>query len=510
VPPARHGGRILKGSDEVAHVYLNELSDDAVTAGRYETLSAQDQSFLAIEGPALHMHLAVTMVFESGPLSNGAGAVDFASIRSHIAKRLHLIPRYRQRLARGLTREALWVDDEQFDLDNHVRHLRLPTPGDDDMLKALCARIMSRPLDRAWPLWEMWVVEGLQHDRFALINKTHHCMIDGLSGVDVMMALLSLTDEGSDNSVRARRWTPQRPPRVDELLRDRLAQPLGICRAAVRRLREMGRHPWAAAKELRRSATAVSHALTMGLHVAADSPFNRPIGAQRRLEWVSLDLDEVKEVKNRLGGTVNDVVLATVTGALRSFLGDARDDGRLDDLRALAPVSMRSDQEHGALGNRVSAWLVDLPVGEGNPRRRLARLRGQTAELRGSQSARGLEIVSSFGPGTISLAMHLLNWVLPFNLVVTNVPGPQCPLYLLGARLVDIHPHVPLFPNQGLGVALFSYAGKLCWGFSADPDLVPDLPEFRRCVSASFDELLALAREGTMGTLDQRIASVGR
>lgn len=272
----------------------------------------------------------------------------------------------------------------------------------------------------------------------------------------------------------------------------------------------MGRHPWATAEQFRRSAAAVSHAVTMGLHVAADSPFNRPIGPQRRLEWMSLDLDEVKEVKNRLGGTVNDVVLATVTGALRSFLGDGRDDGRLDDLRALAPVSMRSDRERSALGNRVSAWLVDLPVGEGNPRQRLARLCGQTAHLRSTQSARGLEIVSSLGPGTISLAMHLLNWVRPFNLVVTNVPGPQCPLYLLGARLVDIHPHVPLFPNQGLGVALFSYAGKLCWGFSADRYLVPDLTEFRRCVSGSFAELLALAREGTVGTLDERVASVGR
>jgi len=215
-------------------------------------------------------------------------------------------------------------------------------------------------------------------------------------------------------------------------------------------------------------------------------------------------------VKNILGCTVNDAVLATVTGALRSFLGDVRGDWQLHDLRALAPVSMRSNREQSSLGNRVSAWLVDLPVAEGSSRRRLARLSGQTAHLRETQSARGLEIVSALGPGALTLGMHLLNWVLPFNLVVTNVPGPQYPLYLLGARLVDAHPHVPLFPNQGLGVALFSYAGKLCWGFSADRDLVPDLAEFRRCVSASFDELLALARDGTPGTSDARVASVGR
>ena len=176
----------------MADVYLNELSDTPIPMGGYETLSAQDQSFLSIEGPALHMHLAVTMVFDSGPLSNGAGAIDFANIRSHIAKRLHLIPRYRQRLARGLAGEPLWVDDERFDLDYHVRHVRLPTPGDEDMLKALCARIMSRPLDRARPLWEMCVVEGLQHDRFALINKTHHALVDGVSGVDIATVLFDL------------------------------------------------------------------------------------------------------------------------------------------------------------------------------------------------------------------------------------------------------------------------------------------------------------------------------
>jgi WS/DGAT/MGAT family acyltransferase len=477
------------------------IGRDVIAAG-YETLSAQDQSFLAIEGPALHMHLGITMVFESGPLSNGAGAVDFASIRDHIAKRLHLIPRYRQRLARGLAREALWVDDEHFDLDYHVRHVRLPTPGDDDMLKALCARIMSLPLDRARPLWEISVVEGLENDRFALINKTHHCMIDGLSGVEVIMALLSLTNEGTNDFVRARRWTPRQPPSVSKLLRDRLAKPLGVCQAAAGRLEEMGRHPLAALDEIRRSVSAVGHALATGFHLAGDSPFNRPIGKQRRMEWMSVDLGDVKEVKNTLGGTVNDTVLATVAGALRSFLGDVRGEWQLHDLRALAPVSMRSDREHSSLGNRVSAWLVDMPVGEGSPRRRLARLSGQTAHLRGTDSARGLEIVSALGPGTLSLAMHLLNWVLPFNLVVTNVPGPQVPLYLLGARLVDVHPHVPLFPNQGLGIALFSYAGKLCWGFSADRDLVPDLAEFRRCVSASFNELLALARERTRLAMD--------
>jgi diacylglycerol O-acyltransferase len=491
------------------HPGANMIEGEGLAARGYDTLSSQDQSFLAIEGPGLHMHLGVTMVFESGPLSTGAGAVDFASIRSQVAKRLHLIPRYRQRLARGLAREALWIDDERFDLDYHLHHVRLPTPGSDDMLKALCANVMSRTLDRARPLWEIWVVEGLAHDRFALINKTHHCMVDGLSGVEVIMALLSVTNEGTNDSVRAPRWMPRRPPSPCGLLRDQLAKPLDAYKAAARSIGAMGRHPWAALGDARRSLTAIGHAMTTGLHMAADSPFNRPIGQQRRVDWVSLDLAEVKEVKNRLGGTVNDTVLATVTGGLRSFLGDARGDLRPHDLRALAPVSMRSDGERRSLGNRVSAWLVDMPVGESSPRRRLARLSGQTARLRTTQSARGLDILSALGPGALTVAMHLLNWVVPFNLVVTNVPGPQTPLYFLGARLVDVHPHVPLFPNQGLGIALLSYAGKLCWGFSADRDLVPDLAEFRRCVSTSFDELLALAREGTFAMLDEKVAVVG-
>jgi WS/DGAT/MGAT family acyltransferase len=205
---------------------------------------------------------------------------------------------------------------------------------------------------------------------------------------------------------------------------------------------------------------------------------------------------------------VNDTVLATVTGGLRRFLGDVRGEREPHDLRALAPVSMRSDLEHSSLGNRVSAWLVDMPVGEGSPRRRLTRLSGQTTHLRDTNSARGLEILSALGPGTLALAMHLLNWILPFNLVVTNVPGPQYPLYLLGARLADVHPHVPLFPNQGLGIALLSYAGRLCWGFSADRDLVPDLAELRECVLASFEELLALARGTKRVRVDARVASI--
>ncbi len=482
---------------------------DPTVPGGYETLSAQDQSFLALEGPESYMHVAVTMVFESGRLSTGAGGVDFAGIREHIAKRIHLIPRYRQRLATGLAREALWVDDERFDLDYHVRHVRLPTPGDDGMLKALCADLTSRALDLSRPLWEMCVVEGLEGDRFAVINKTHHCMVDGLSGVEVIKVLLSVASEEPDGISHVPRWAPRPRPSTYELLRDQLAKPFGAYKAAARRLEEIGRHPWATMQSGRRAVTAVGHALTMGLRATADSPFNRPVGQQRRVEWMSLDLADVKEVKNGLGGTVNDTVLAAVTGGLRRFLGDARGDRQLRDLRALTPVSMRSALEQSSLGNRISAWLVNMPVAEGNPRRRLARLCTQTAHLRSSQSAHGLEIVSALGPGILGLAMRLLNWVVPFNLVVTNVPGPQVPLYLLGARMVDVHPHVPLFPNQGLGIALFSYAGRLCWGFSADRDLVPDLAELRRCVSASFDELLALSREARVGTMDETVAVVG-
>src|SRR5687767_14190084 len=290
---------------------------------------------------------------------------------------------------------------------------------------------MSLPLDRGRPLWEIWVVEGLTDDRFALVDKTHHRMIDGLSGVEVMRALLSLTTEGLDDSVRAERWVPRQAPKAYELLRDQLAKPLAAYRTATTELREMRRHPRRTWQRALRSATAVGQAAKSALHVAADTPFNRPIGQQRRLEWLSLDLDEVKEVKNRLGGTLNDTVLATVAGALSSFLGGERGETLLRDLRALVPVSMRTAEEGSTLGNRVSAWVVDMPVTERNPRRRLAQLCGQTAGFRENQCAQGLDIVSSLGARTLSLAMYLMTWASPFNLVVTNVPGPQFPLYLL-------------------------------------------------------------------------------
>lgn len=468
---------------------------ERIAARYYETLSAQDESFLAIEGPALHMHIGATMVFGSGPLSRGAGAVDITDIRGHIAKRLHLIPRYRQRLARGLAGEALWVDDERFELDFHLRHVRLPAPGDDDTLKALAARLMSQPLDRTHPLWEIWIVEGLAGDRFALINKIHHCMVDGLSGVEVIGALLSLTTEGTDDSVRALSWAPRRPPSAFTLLRDQAAKPFAACQAVARRLAATARDPRETWDRALHSVSAAGQAITAGLRLTAATRFNHPIGSERRLEWLSLDLDEVKAVKNSLGGTLNDTVLAIVAGALHRFLGSERAMERLPDLRVLVPVSMRSEHERSALGNRISAWVVDMPVAEHDPRRRLSQLCAQTARLRTGDLARGLEMMWVLGPRAITLAMHLMNWLSPFNLVVTNVPGPQLPLYLLGAPLTAVYPHVPLFTNQGLGVALFSYADRLYWGFNADRDLLPDLAELARCVSAAFDELRELARE---------------
>jgi WS/DGAT/MGAT family acyltransferase len=458
----------------------------------YDRLSVVDNSFLAIESPSAHQHVGAVTLFDAGPLRRADGGIDIDRVRAYVDARLHLIPRYRQRLTVvPLGTRLVWVDDEHFNIHYHVRHTSLPRPGDERQLERLAARIVSQQLDRAKPLWEMWIVEGLADGRFALIAKTHHSMIDGIAGVDLMAVLLSPTD---DDAIPPRpTWIPRPAPGRFALFRAewtrRLSEPLALLSSVPCTLAA----PATLVSQAFESVRAVIETLGSTLHPASPTPFNRAIGPHRRIDWMMLDLAAVKAVKDTLGGTVNDVVLATVAGALRRFFERRRINPDLLDIRANVPVSLRTKEERGTLGNRIALWMTELPVAESDPLRRLAAVRATTARLKASKLAMGAEVLAAVSEWTsstlLALAVQLSTRSRPFNLVVTNVPGPQIPLYLVGAPLRECYPIVNLLANQGLGVALFSYAGRLCWGITADWDLVPDLHDFVGDIEASFAEL---------------------
>jgi WS/DGAT/MGAT family acyltransferase len=443
------------------------------------------------------MHIAGTAHFEAGPLQTPDGGIDIDKVRAYVSSRLHLIPRYRQRISYiPVENHPVWIDDDHFNIHYHVRHTALPKPGDERQLKRLAARIMSQHLDRSKPLWEIWLVEGLEGgDRIAMISKVHHCMIDGMSSVDLLNVLLS-PFPGPDFE-QAPDWIPRPAPTAYELMRDAAVRyatlPYSIARNLPQAIQDVGNPT----SDVRARARALRDSLGSGLRNVSSTPLNQPIGGHRRFDWLALSLEDVKRVKNQLGGSINDVVLATVAGAVRRFLERRRVNCDTLDFRVMAPVSVRSADERGTLGNRVSGWMVPMPLHERDPKRRLAIIRETTAMLKESKQALGAEVLTQVGEWTpstlLSLGARMATRLLPFNLVVTNVPGPQIPLYMLGARMHDNFGLVPLTDYLCLGIVLFSYDGKLCWGFTGEWDLLPDLHEFVLDVEKSFGELNATA-----------------
>jgi diacylglycerol O-acyltransferase / wax synthase len=462
----------------------------------YDRLTALDNSFLLLERPNAYMHVASTQIHKVGPLRTEGGGVDAARIRKLVASLLHRIPRYRQKLAWiPFENHPVWVDDENFNLDYHVRHTALPRPGTDEQLKRLSARVMQQHLDRERPLWEMWVVEGLEDDRFAIISKTHHCMIDGISGVDIMRVLMSPDPDAPIPEEPS--WVPRPAPSSLELLRHELMRrawlPFEVLRGAV----SLVRTAEDARFDLMTRLRSISETLGGSLRLPSETPLNRQIGPHRRFDWLNMDLVELKRMRKTLGGSLNDLVLTIVTGAVRSFLRARHVNPDRLDFRVMAPVSVRSDDQRGALGNRVSAWIVPLPIGEPDPRAQLARIVEKTTRLKVSNSAVGAELLTQaaeYTPSTLlALGARNIARLLPFNLVVTNVPGPQTPMFMLGAEMLEVYPHVPLTDRLGLGIALMSNNGRLCWGFNGDYDLVPDLREFVAAIDHAFRELQQLA-----------------
>ena len=457
----------------------------------YERLSAQDSSFLLFETASVPMHVAATLVYEAGPLKTADGGIDIDAIRQATEANLHRIPRYRQKLGWiPFLNHPVWIDDRDFNLDYHIRHSSLPRPGNEEQLKALSARIMSHQLDRARPLWESWVVEGLEGDRFAMITKMHHCMIDGTSGVDLAHILMSLDPEYRPRDEPAV-YIPRPTPTPLQLVKDEAVRHLTLPFQMARSFRDFRRETNDLRHELGIRARALSELMGWAMHSPSETPINGSLGPHRRFDWLNIRLDAVKAVRRALDCTVNDVVLATVTGAVREFLIRRRMRPEGIDFRVSAPVSVRREEERGRLGNRVSSWILRLPVGEADPLERLAAIRRVTRELKDSQQALGVEMIMKAAEWTPGILMSLGARAAsgPINMIVTNVPGPQVPLYMLGSRLLASYPQVPLLEGTGLGVALFSYDGQLCWGLNADYELLPDLTSFRRGIEQAFANL---------------------
>jgi diacylglycerol O-acyltransferase len=454
-----------------------------------DRLTALDSSFLHLEdNQPSHMHVASVTVFAGPPPSPD-------EFIESIEARLHLVPRYRQKLAfipfnQGRPR---WVDDPKFNISYHVRSTALPPPGGEEQLRVLAGRVFSQRLDRDKPLWEVWLVEGLEGDRFALLSKVHHSLVDGVSGADLMTVLFDVTPEPAVPSATGEVWQPRPLPSDSQLLAEALLERATEPREFVRTIRHAFRGPREFAKNTLEAAGGVSALARGTLRPAPASPYNGPIGPHRRFTWVRVRLGDIKEIKNSLGGTVNDVVLAGVTGALRRHL-HARGTPTQDlTLRAMVPVSVRSDLEQGALGNRVAAMMAPLPVWCENPTVRLDVVSDAMRNLKSSGQAVGAEVltrIGGFAPPTImAQATRIGARQRAFNLVVTNVPGPQFPLYVNGRELLDVFPMVPLAMNQRLGLALMSYNGAINFGLIGDYDSMPDLEDVAHHLAAALEEL---------------------
>jgi WS/DGAT/MGAT family acyltransferase len=456
-----------------------------------ERLGALDAMFLYIEDRTAHMHVGAVAVFEGR-------APAYRDLVALIAGKLDRVPRYRQRLAFvpfDLGR-PVWIDDATFDIEYHVRHTALPPPGGEEPLKKLAGRVFAQRLDRDRPLWEVWLVEGLGENRFALLSKTHHCMLDGVSGADLATVLLGV-DPAEQPPPAPRPWKPRPAPRNAQLVASAVAgqvgHPIDVLRAAVQ--------PSSPARRVLLELGAGIRPL-LGLSRLGRAPassLNRPIGPHRRWEMVSLDLDAVKAVRAALGGTVNDVLLAVVAGAMRQLL-TRRGETPPAEIRALIPVSVRGDDSPGTLGNRVTAVFCGLPVGEADPAERLRRVSREMTALKESGQAVGALAWTHLGafapPALLAQVARFQSTFRYMNLVVTNIPGPREPIYLLGRRMLDWYPLVPLAQGQTLGIAIQSYNGKVGIGLLGDAEALRDLPVLAEAIPAALAELTALAGKG--------------
>jgi len=465
----------------------------------YERLSALDAAMIFMETGHTHMHIGAVAILDAGPLATRDGGLDIDRIRAHISTGLDASPRHRQRLAfLPIGGHPVWVDDHRFKLDYHVHHDSLPRPGSMRQLKRLVGRIMSQKLDLSKPLWELWIVEGLEDGRFALVDKMHHCMVDGIAAVNILSAFFSPDANAPADSPS--RWSPRPAPSSVGLalgeLQRRAGAPLALARGVASALTRPGR----TLQAFRDAAEGALATVAEKVQPAADTLLNvDEVGPHRRVDWIRFDLQEVKEVKNRLGGRVNDVVLAIVAGAMRRYLRVHRRSVEGLDFRVVMPVNTRPLTAAAELGNRVVPMLARLPLEIRDPAERLRVVGETTQALKSSKQIHAVELfedVSNWADAEIlSKIMRRATRWWAGNLIVTNVPGPPFALHLLGAPVLECYPFVPMMANHALSVALLSYADGLYWGFNADWDAVPDLHDLVACFADEFDAMTEAAEK---------------
>jgi diacylglycerol O-acyltransferase len=457
-----------------------------------DRLSASDMSSLLAERGPIHVHVGATIVAEGAP-------PEFGDLLEHVESRLGLIPRFRQRITSPgpiALSNPIWADDPRFDIQRHVRRVALPQPGGPGELRELIGRVMSEPLDLARPLWQLYLIEGLEGGRHAYVNKTHHALVDGVAAIDVGTIILDASPEGTRMEVSEEPWEPNEPS--PELLfvrdaSDRIRAPL---RAARKATRSTLTTPRATATRLMRTAEGFAKLATSG-PTAPRTFLNEEVGRDRRVALVRTDLDRLKSMRGDSGATVNDVILCVAAGALRRLF-ERRGETLPQNLVALVPMSVRKPDEDLELGNRIATLLVRLPIGETEPRARLERIHGETARLKASEQATAASLIieaTGWTPPTINRVLAgAISRPLAFNLVVSNVPGPQMPFYLMGRRIEAIYPFVPLSPqNHALSIGVLSYDGGVYFGVAGDRDLLADLDDFAADLDAALDEQDAAA-----------------
>jgi diacylglycerol O-acyltransferase / wax synthase len=455
-----------------------------------QRMSAQDASFLQIENDATPMHVGGVSIFEGPP----PPADDFLAM---VAGKLAFVPRYRQvvRFVPLAVGRPVWVDDAHFNLGYHVRRTALPEPGGDQELRLLVGRVMSQNLDRAKPLWEMWVVEGLDERRWALVSKVHHCMVDGIAGTDLMTVLL---DKERDPALPPQdAWMPEPGSGGARLLAEAVVELAANPFAAVQSLGSAVRAPRQFASHFEDASRGLIRMAGLARRPPSSS-LNGPLGPHRRWSWARGQLSDVQLVRGALGGTVNDVVLASITNGFRALL-QARGESVDRVLRTMVPVSVRRPGERGSYNNRVSAMFAELPVGIDDPAERLRSIRAQMADLKESKQAVAGEVLTSlsgFAPPLLLALGARMTSRLPqrsVNTGTTNVPGPQYPLYAAGKRMLESFPYIPLFAHVRVAVAIFSYNGALSFGVSGDYDTAPDVEVLCEGIEQGLDQLVRLA-----------------
>ena len=455
-----------------------------------DRLSPLDVSFLYLEEPTTPMHVGGVVLFQQPE-----GGFDYDRLRHLIEARIALVPRYRQkvRTVPGRLANPVWIDDEEFDVGYHVRRSALPRPGTDAQLRDLVGRLMSRPLDRNRPLWEMYLVEGLQGGRFALLTKTHHAMVDGAGALDIGQVILDTSP--IPEPTETVHWEPRRPPSDVELVSEAVSEVLRSPAAAIDSLRSGAIDVRETTERFARRAAGLAAALITVARPPSANPLNASIGEARRFGMVPMRLDDFKAVRRQHGGTINDVVLAVVAGALREWMmmrGESVSSRTA--VRALVPVGVRP--EGPTSGNHIAAFLVDLPVGEPQPIVRLHRVSYEMEQLKATGQmvgAQALVGIAGFTPPSLhaAAARTVNDWSRRmFNLVVTNVPGPQFPVYAGGALMLGAYPVVPLAKGQAVSIGLTSYDGGMYFGLNADRDAMNDVDVLAECLENALAELL--------------------